>query len=92
MTDEELNALVERLDYAAASDGPAPVDWHLTHLSIGDARDAASAIRQLMRERDEAREVLALIANSTGTDAELFADWARGRAGRHLAKHPPAPS
>jgi hypothetical protein len=52
MTDEEINALLTLLDAAAVhpQNDHGPNEW-LT--------EAASAIRQLMRERDEAREVIA---------------------------------
>jgi hypothetical protein len=54
MTDEELKALVERLTVAGIGQILGGV---LCEHGLPDA--AASAIRQLMRERDEAREVIA---------------------------------
>jgi len=50
MTDEKLKALVEKIE-SRPNDAPLPTEYMLD--------DAASAIRQLMRERDEAREVIA---------------------------------
>ena len=55
MSDEELNALVERLDGMGRVDGVLTLSL-TTIIAVSDAQSAASAIRQLMRERDEARK------------------------------------
>jgi hypothetical protein len=89
MTDDDLKALVDELEHDANR--------------YGDGRysDAASAIRQLMMERDEAREVMlcalkctpSVVVPSDGGPRIVYDcgdPWELLRA--FLAKHPPTPS
>lgn len=52
---DDVAGLVERLDYAATCDGPAPKDGALTHVSIDDARAAASTVRAQAAEIERLR-------------------------------------
>jgi hypothetical protein len=85
MTDEQLNALVEGLDEVEpGQEGKALILCGF----------AASAIRQLMRERDEARIAGAWLY---GLELERPGDYAEQKplamAACHVAfTHPPAPS
>jgi hypothetical protein len=101
MTDEEINGVLKLLDFILAEEGPSSKDWHETHMSVSDARAAASAIRQLMMERDEAREVMlcalkctpSVVVPSDGGPRIVYDcgdPWELLRA--FLAKHPPTPS
>ena len=54
MTDEELNALVEKMDGMGRIDGVLTMSL-TTIIAVEDAQAAASAIRQLMEELRQAR-------------------------------------
>jgi len=66
MTDEELKALADRLDQMGRIDGVLTMSLS-TVIAVEDTQAAASAIRQLMRERDAAR--------TDGNGLRLYKIW-----------------
>ncbi len=76
MTDEELKTLADRLDQMGRVDGVLTMSLTMI-IAVEDAQASASAIRQLMRERDE---------------AQMKADVLSGVMDIWLVTHPPTPS
>lgn len=69
MTDEQLKELAARFAAARANGDPAK---YVTWVTVEDAHAAASAIRQLMSERDEARRMYEAALEEAMTIAAIF--------------------